>query len=49
MNRNSTFSCSIGVQSIKERLLHNTRAQYIVIQTIKNREIEGYGQDEASF
>jgi hypothetical protein len=25
------------------------RAQYIAIQTIKNRQIEGYGQHEVSF
>ena len=26
-----------------------SRAQYIAIQTIKNRETEGYGQREVSF
>ena len=26
-----------------------SRAQYIAIQMVKNREIEGYGQREASF
>ena len=26
-----------------------SRAQYIAIQTIKNRELEGYGQHEVSF
>ena len=26
-----------------------SRAQYIAIQTIKNREIKGYGQHEVSF
>jgi homoserine kinase len=26
-----------------------SRAQYIAIQTIKNRETEGYGQHEVSF
>ena len=49
------LSCSACVK--RQRLLHNRcydklwrwSAQYIAIQTIKNRKIEGYRQDEVSF
>jgi hypothetical protein len=41
-------------RSVTEAMTNNdvdlvSRAQYIAIQTIKNREIEGYGQHEVSF
>jgi hypothetical protein len=41
-------------RSVTEAMTNNdvhlvSRAQYIVIQTIKNREIEGYKQREVSF
>ena len=41
--------CSIAEGMTTNDVDQASRAQYIAIQTIKYREIKGYGQHEASF